>query len=335
MRLNRGKWFDPSTDFIILKSKLRKIATAIISSIICVSIFWGADLYLHRKHGINFWGYRGPAVGKKQPGEKRIAVLGGSTTWGFGLQAGQDFPAQLQLMLAHDQSASGMTIKVLNLGFNNEGAYSFTQTLNDYDYLDTDVVIFYSGYNDLDGPNYYNFRHRSPIFSLTGYLPLLPSLTVDKLSVWEQQLTGRNEKVVFRPPQSGQRSDSRTLRPQLREPEPRASPGENQMSAACSPKWQFYCERIVAASELALAKGKRVLIVGEPYIRTDHVEEQFELERMLRVRFAAEPHLRYLNLGRAVDLGDQSLCWDGMHLTEEGNRRIAAALTQPVLEMLR
>jgi hypothetical protein len=36
-----------------------------------------------------------------------------------------------------------------------------------------------------------------------------------------------------------------------------------------------------------------------------------------------------------VDLRDQSLCWDGMHLTEEGNRRIAAALRQPALEMLR
>jgi lysophospholipase L1-like esterase len=260
-------------------------------------------------------------------------VLGGSTTWGFGLQSGQDFPAQLQLMLAQDKANPAM-VNVLNLGFNNEGAYSFTQTLNDYDYLDADLVILYSGYNDLSEPNYSNFRHRSPVFGLTGYLPLLPALTVDKLSVWKQQILRRNQRVVFKPPQLVGPDDSSTLRQQLKELELRTSPTERPVSSSCSTKWQFYCERIVVASELALAKGKRVLIVGEPYIRDDHVEQQFELERMLGSRFAAEPRLRYLNLGRVVDLRDSSLCWDGMHLTEEGNRRIAAALTKTAVEML-
>ena len=44
-------------------------------------------------------------------------------------------------------------INVLNLGFNNEGAYSFKYTLKDYDYLDYDEVVLYSGYNDLSGEN--------------------------------------------------------------------------------------------------------------------------------------------------------------------------------------
>jgi len=274
-------------------------------------------------------------VGKKQAGEKRVVVLGGSTTWGFGLSAGQDFPAQLQSMLARDPAANAVSIKVLNLGFNSEGAYSFTQTLNDYDYLDADVVVFYSGYNDLGAGNYFNFRHRSPVFGLTGYLPLLPSLTIDKLTVWKQQLTGRNERVVFTPPHVDQQNESSTLRQQLAELDSRTSQTESSTSASCSSRWQFYCERIVGTSELALAKGKRVLIVGEPYLSDAHLEQQIELERMLRSRFAEEPRLRYVNLGRAVDLRDSSLCWDGMHLTEEGNRRIAAALTRPVLDMLR
>jgi lysophospholipase L1-like esterase len=264
-----------------------------------------------------------------------VVVLGGSTTWGFGLHAGQDFPAQLQPMLARDPGANAMAVKVLNLGFNSEGAHSFTQTLNDYDYLDANVVLFYSGYNDLGTTNYYNFRQRSPVFRLTGYLPLLPSLTVDKLTVWRQQLTGRNEKVVFTPPRLDQSDNASTLQQQLAELDAKAPQTEGSSSATCSPRWQFYCERIVADSELALAKGKRVLVVGEPYLNDAHVAQQLELERLLRSRFAAEPRLRYLNLGRTVDLRDSSLCWDGMHLTEEGNRRIAAALTRPVLDMLR
>jgi lysophospholipase L1-like esterase len=62
--------------------------------------------------------------------------------------------------------------------------------------------------------------------------------------------------------------------------------------------------------------------------------QQRALEGMLNKRFEGQTNLRYLNLGRTVDLGDRSLCWDGMHLTEEGNRRIADALIQPVLDLL-
>ena len=256
-------------------------------------------------------------------------MLGGSTTWGFGLSPGQSVPAQLQRTLNGDGNPK---INVLNLASNSEGAYSFTQTLNDYEYLDADVVIFYSGYNDLREPNYYNFRHRSPLFGLTGYLPLLPSLTLDKLTVWKRRLLGQNEQIVFTPPNPNQQPDSAALRQQLNEVE--TAPAGNAGATGCAQRWQFYCDRIVAATDLALAKGKRVLVVTEPYITEAHLEQQSELGRLLRSRFAADPRVRYVNLGWAVDLRDPSLCWDGMHLTTEGNRRIAAALQDPVREVL-
>ena len=103
----------------ILKTNLRKFATAIISSLACVSVLFGTDLYLHHKHGVNLWGYRGPVVGRKQSGEKHVAILGGSTAWGFGLRAGQDFPAQLQRKIT---AAENEKITVFNLAFNGEGA---------------------------------------------------------------------------------------------------------------------------------------------------------------------------------------------------------------------
>ena len=223
----------------------------------------------------------------------------------------------------------------MNLGFNGEGAYSFTQTLTDYGYLDADLVVLYSGYNDLNGPNYYNFRHRSPVFSSTGYLPLLPSLAVDKLIAWKSKLMGQNDRVVFSPPHLDQQNNSSALSEQLGTLTGKTREDVKPGSAACSPEWQFYCDRISAAAELALGKGQRVLIVGEPYITDPHVIQQHELQNSLNRRFADQPRLRYIDLGRTVDLRDPSLCWDGMHLTDEGNRRIAAALSQPVLEMLR
>jgi lysophospholipase L1-like esterase len=328
---------------VSIREKLRRIApkaaTTAISTLLVVSVLFGADLYLHRKHGINLWGYRGPAVGQKQPGEKRIVVLGGSTAWGFGLKVSQDFPGQLQQRFsAAERTSGGASIRMLNLAYNGEGAYSFKYTLRDYDYLDYDVVLIYSGYNDLKGQNLYVFRDRSPVFLWTGYLPLLPAMTMSKINVWRNQPAKDNQPVVFVPPAANNsetiEQTPKSLQQQLG---PLTGSGQSNASAAdgtCPAEWQFYCQEIYAVTDRALKQGKRVLVVTEPYISDKHVEQQRALEGMLNQRFAGQTNLHYLNLGRTIDLRDRSLCWDGMHLTEEGNRRIADALIQPLLELL-
>jgi lysophospholipase L1-like esterase len=321
------------------KKKLRRIvgkaSLTIISTALTFSIVLGADLYLHHRHGINPWGYRGPAVGQKQPGEKRLAVLGGSTAWGYGLAAAQSFPGQLQQRLAERSPAqAGPPIKVLNLAFNNEGAYSFKYTLRDYDYLDYDLVLFYSGYNDLGVQNLFVFRHRSPIFVWTGYLPLLPNLIEDRLT-WRNRPSKENNPIVFTPPNLNQGSETReqTSR-RLGQLTQSGQSNDGVFQGTCPTEWQFYCHQMYEVTDAALRQGKRVLVVTEPYISDKHVEQQRALEGMLSKRFEGQANFRYLNLGRAVDLRDHSLCWDGMHLTDEGNRRITEALTQPVLELL-
>lgn len=290
-------------------------------------ILFGADLYLHHKHGINLHGYRGPTLGQKREGEKRLAVLGSSTTWGYGVQTGQDFPAQLQRLLAQSPELKHPGgIQVVNLGANSEGVYSFKFTLNDYDYLDCDAVILYSGYNDLKGPNYYVFRHRLPVFDWTGYLPLLPLLTADKLAAWKRQLSAQNDRAIFQP--SSPTGDGSFRPPSL------ATTTLTANTDACANEWKLYCDEMYAAVDLALKKRKRVLVVTEPYISDAHIKQQLCLEQMLTTRFAGNPSVRYLNLGRAIDLRDRTVCRDGMHLTEEGNRRIAMALAPRVVELL-
>jgi lysophospholipase L1-like esterase len=309
-----------------LKNVLRKIALTLVSTFIAVSTLVGADLYLHHKHGVNVWGYRGSSVGRKQPGEKRVAVLGGSTAWGFGLAAAQSFPGQLQQRLV-ERSASPRSspINVLNLAYNNEGAYSFKYTMKDYDYLDYDVVLIYSGYNDLWQPNLFVFRHQSPIFNWTGYLPLLPALMADRINAWRSRPGKEDKPIVFTTTRADNDSEMRQRLDRLNNP----SPPETSYS-----EWKFYCDQIYEAVDLALKSGRRVLIVTEPYINDKHVIQQRALEQMLAERFAGQSNLRYLNLGHAVDLRDPALCWDGMHLTEEGNRRIADAMMQPIADLL-
>ena len=316
------------------KRLIFKVVSVLISTFVCVSVLVGMDLYLHYKHGINLRGYRGPSVGRKQAGEKRVAILGGSTTWGFGLKAGQDFPAQLQRVLAERPDVSHQApVNVLNLGFNNEGAYSFKFTLKDYAYLEPDVVVLYSGYNDVKNiENKIIFRHRSPVFLWTGFLPLLPSLTIDKLTVWKRELSGSDERTIFEPPDVKTIKNGDELRKQVGSLTQKDTT-KDATTATCA-EWQFYCEQISETVSVALKEGKRVLVVTEPYISNEHVAQQAAIANMLSVRFAGNPNVHYLNLGIAVDLRDTSLCWDGMHLTEEGNRRVAAALVQPVRDLL-
>ncbi|HMJ25969.1 MAG TPA: SGNH/GDSL hydrolase family protein [Pyrinomonadaceae bacterium] len=323
------------------REKLRRIAlkaaTTFVSTGLIISILFGVDLYLHQKHGVNLWGYRGPAAGRKQSRERRVAVLGGSTAWGFGLKAEQSFPAQLQQRLAEHPVIDGVTsIQLLNLASNSEGAYSFKYTLKDYDYLDYDVVLLYSGYNDL-GQNFYVARHRSPIFLLTGYLPLLPTVTAKKIAVWENRFTGENQPLVFAPPGGNSDTGDQTSRALEKQLGPLTAGGQSLAESSgdnCPKEWQFYCQQIYEVTDLALKRGRRVLVVTEPYISDKHVEQQRALEAMLKQRFAGQAHFRYLNLGGTINLHDKTLCWDGMHLTEEGNRRVAEALVQPVLEIL-
>jgi hypothetical protein len=77
---------------------------------------------------------------------------------------------------------------------------------------------------------------------------------------------------------------------------------------------------------------KPVLIVTQPYISDEHREQQRELRAMLSKRWGADPSVRIVDLGNAVDLKDGAMCWDGMHLTPVGNQKIADRLVTPVLE---
>ena len=75
----------------LTKRKFILFAAAAIMLSVLVTLLGalGVDLYLHHRAeksaGLNRWGYRGPVVGRKAPGEIRVAMLGGSTAFGYGV----------------------------------------------------------------------------------------------------------------------------------------------------------------------------------------------------------------------------------------------------------
>lgn len=342
------------------RRSLRRLGLIVVTVVVAVLVAFvpllGVDLYLHGKYqksaGFNVWGYRGPTVGRKQPGEYRVAVLGGSTAFGYGVDWVDSIPAMLERDLAPRADAR-RSYRVLNLGYNNEGAYSFRFTLEDYRWLHYDLVCLYEGYNDVLGENTSVFRRDSPIFRLTGYLPISPIIFKEKAAL----LTAGNindmylfkGKTVFHPTIAARTSAGalrtaagveESLERQLSNVVPVVDARANRRLAdtGCTEDWQRYCHSIGVAVDYALAQDAQVLVITQPYelgpyMADHHREQQHEMSAMLQRRFGRDPRVRYVNLGPAVDLDDSRLSYDHMHLTAAGNAVIAGALVQPVLEM--
>ena len=332
-------------------TRKRKIVFVILSVVLS---FIGAtagllalDLYVHAKFadyaGTNIWGYRGPVVGTKQTGEHRIVVVGGSTAFGYGVTPTEAFPAVLEELLNQGRDLTDGKVSVVNLGYNNEGAHSFRFTLKDYEYLDYDAVLFYSGYNNLSDLNMSVFRHNSPVFRLTGYLPLLPVVMREKaLSLrhgGDVNAADLAEKTVFKlnfvdraaaTALETATSISDSLERQLTERLPESVFTDlGQMAPSCS-HWRKYCGEMAEAVKFVLDRDKLALVVTQPYRSERHRQQQTLLSAFLREQFRGAPKLHFANLGPTLNLFDPEQTWDSMHLTPSGNRQLAQHLVERV-----
>ena len=346
-------------------TRRRRIAFALIAVVVFfvvpAAVLLAVDMHLHNKFeraaGLNLWGYRGPAIGKKRAGEYRVAVLGGSSAYGYGVTWNEAMPHQLEDLLMDQTERPADRFRVVNLGYNNEGVYSFTFTQRDYDYLQPDLICLYEGYNDLSGDpqgeNRSVFRRTSPVFRLTGYLPIFPIIFKEKAAMMlaggdPSALYSSSHKTTFRPNLATQATADalrtageigQSLEQQLGRiaVEPPRHVGAVD-GTGCKYPWGQYCRSIGDAIGLALERRRQVLFITQPYmpgayLRQRHMEQQREAAAMVARRFAGNPNVGYVNLGETIDLDDQRLSFDHMHLTAEGNRRAAAALVAPVTQM--
>ena len=342
-------------------SRRRRILFGASAVVMSVVVFLVAvvivDLYVHRKFheigGFNIWGYRGLTVGAKRADERRVIVVGESTVMGYGVRWEEAFPAVLETLL-NDRTvgrALPFTASVVNLGFHGDGAHSYRYTLEDYAYLKADLVVFYTGYADLPFlQNFDTFNHSvgrrdSSVFRWTGYYPMLPIVMREK--AFALRHNGRfddameGEAALFRPNLT-QRSAASALEAasQLSEALGRFMASAREVSSAgfivadpaaieCG-KYVGYCGELYLGIAAALARGMHVLVVTQPYITDLHKEQEELVLEYVRRRFGGSDRVRVLSEGPTVALRDVRMTKDGMHLTPEGNRVIAADLVKAV-----
>lgn len=335
------------------------LAAMVLSGLAALVLLLGADLFLHHRAeksaGLNRKGFRGPVVGRKQSGELRVAVLGGSTVFGYGVAWNESIPAFLEAKL---RDRLNRPVTVVNLGYNNEGAFAFVPTLQDYSYLDYDAIVLYEGYNDLwgdDNPNRSVYRRESAIFRLTGYLPILPLYLEEKakllryggdLNLAYEQERLKDGKTVFRPNLT-QRTSANALEAMqkmtealeaqlahLSEKPKAALPSESKFG--CERPWISYCDSIGRAVQYGLARGNGVVIGSQPQLSgvtttNRHSAQQAALARMIQDNFPGNPRVAWADFSSTVDLRNPDLTFDAMHLSPKGNAIIAEGLVGPVL----
>jgi lysophospholipase L1-like esterase len=320
----------------------------------CVAL----DAYArHRARGLglNAWGYRGPAIGRKQPGEARIAALGGSTVFGYGVAWTEAWPFHLERRI---KASRHQRATLVNLGMPRDSAATFAATLDDYAYLKCDLVIFYEGYNDLETTpaddtsqgavaHYLTWRHQSPIFRWTGYFPILPLVLSEKamqlMHGGDLNAAYDSRTIVFRPGlatrvTAGALKATADMQIALERRFGRLTDDGAKVAAnydsTCG-RWSQYCGAVLQGVRHARERGQQVIVVTQPYLSDLHIDQQRALAASLQREFAGDSGVRHVNLGRLLDLHDPQVAYDGLHLTSSGNERIAAALAPSVLEMLR
>ena len=347
---------------MIRRKVLFACAAILMSATLAVAGLLALDILLRHRAtglGLNAWGYRGPAAGHKKQGESRIGALGGSTVFGYGLPWTEAWPAYLEQQI-NARPAAHAPATVINLGMPRDSASTFAMTIDDYTYLKCDVIILYEGYNDLDTQsppkdpgsraavtNYLTWRHQSPIFRWTGYFPILPLVLNEKamslMHGGDLNAAYDSREIVFRPGlatrvTAGALKATADIEVALEQRFGRLSDADASASttydSTCG-RWSLYCGAVQEAIRRARQGGQRVIVVTQPYLSDLHVDQQRALAASLQREFGADRDVRYVNLGRLVDLHDPQLAYDGLHLTARGNERIATALTPAVLETTR
>jgi hypothetical protein len=352
-------------------SRRKKIVFALVamslSVVAALFLLLVADLVLHaraeRSAGLNRYGYRGPVVGRKQDGELRVVMLGGSTVFGYGVGWNESIPAQLEPRL---QARLGRPVTVVNLGFNNEGAFAFVPNLEDFDYLDADVMVLYEGYNDLPGDTGVNravFRRHSAIYRAVGYFPILPLYLEEKAMTLRhgsdlnagydaERRRLAKDKVVFEPNLAKRTSAgaleaiatmTRALDGQLEETRnvPRPPPiAASDSTLGCTFPYVTYCESVAAAVRFGLDRGKAVVVGAQPRINSReaslmHAFQEQVLNGMILTTFAGDQRVVYADLSDLLDMQDTTVTFDGMHLNPKGNGRVADALVEPILKAVK
>jgi hypothetical protein len=267
------------------------------------------DRSVHQREtslGVNQWGYRGEARAKKEPGEIRVALVGGSAAFEAGQRLSDTVPSQIFFVLQEVWSPLRQPFSVVNLSEPRTGADRYAAMLDHYAFLAPDVVVVFDGYDTPAGlPPH--AREHSPVFRATGYLPVLPP-----------RLLGRPEWM----------SD-----PDLGVAETLRDTNATDVDVSCSAASRAYCDAMAATVRGVLGREQIAIVASPPPVSARHRLQQRSLGEMLQQEFGSNPRFAFIDLGPWVDLSLPKNSPDGIHRTNLANHDVGQRIALTIVKM--
>lgn len=283
----------------------------------------------------NALGYRGDLPSADKGGEYRIIMLGGSAAV-LGTPLSKTIAGQLE-RLFHDDGRP--EVRVYNWGVlsavSGQELATLVHRVPDFA---PDVVVVYDGANDLFHPFYYDPRPGYPYNQMV--LDAAQELVEHKAGAGELlALIGLKSKVLesmFGRSLARLHADADALRAGVAY---RSAAWERQIIDA-------YAGNILRMGRVAPALGFKLAVFQQPILA---VQGPPEITRAVRDRYPdSEPYarrvyplmadavqertvdlaadaFRFVDLSRTFE-GDVSCFWDNVHVDNEGNRKVAAAM---------
>jgi len=267
------------------------------------------DRYVHQRdeNGVNQWGYRGPARAKKEAGEIRVMLVGGSAAFEAGTTYSDSLASQISFVLQEKWAPRDLYHSVANVSQPRVGAGSYAPAIGRYEFLAPDVVVLFDGYDTLAGlPPH--ARDRSLVFRASGYLPLVP-----------RRLLGRPEWMSD--PDGG-------IAELLRDDRTAAD------DVSCAAASRDYCDAMVSAVRTGLALHHIVVVATPPRVSRRHDAQQRSLGEMLQREFGADSRFALVDLAPWIDLGNPRNSPDGIHRTIESDHIAGQRIGLQIVDLM-
>ncbi len=298
------------------------------------------DLYAH-KHlenvgGVNMWGYRGPVAHAKRPREVRIAVVGGTRAFGWGLTASGTTASSMntRMMLVIDRPGTEPPpLVILNLGRPGDRVADYPATIAHYAPLQVDFICLYDdlGAGDVR-PNWID----SGVFALTGYMPMLP------LALHEKGLAFRFGSVI----QGYAGTPASPERPAFARAAGAVLEGAGDGLASidrgiariagrhpAAHAAATYADQLQAAIDAAHRSARGVIVVLGPAESVEQRENRAAVEG-IKSQCAANRWCRFVDLGGVAKLLDPELRVDGWNYGGDATWAVAEAISPAALDLM-
>ncbi len=306
------------------------------------------DQLLHRKFdkiaGLNYKGYRGEIRKEKASDELRIAMFGGSPLWGYGVYYWEAIPHVLEKKLQHHVDSLGLNrrITVFNLGYNNEGIYAIYNNMQDFRFLDYDIAIIFTGYDDLGIGNTTNFRRENLFFKYFKYMPILPVYLSEKIMLLKSD--GNLEDAYWGTNQKAQADVDHNLHVNaLANILSVYNSTENVLKRIGkvqkqylvdfdlkNDKWAWMKYYLRQSIDYSVEDGVQVLIITEPVFTEECLEQQKIMKAVVDEAVDESGMVHFIDLGSRIELNDDLLI-DGVHFSTKGCKILADSMVNSIL----